>query len=438
MRTNAEQTRQSTEYGQTLIMFVLFMFMLILFVGLGIDLGFAYITRARLSKAVDAACLMGMRNYKSTNVQGATDLAKSAFLANYGTSGRDAVSPFPPHVTFNTSGPNITLDVSATATINTFFIRVLPQWSMLTIGSAAQATRPNLIMTLVLDKSGSMGQPVSAGGSNGGQFLPGAVTNFINNFDDNLDKVAMVTFSSVQNDVVYTGTPGNHQPTQPFKTAVINGALALEGNWLGATFSQGGLTNALVLENNASITAGEDVVKVVVFFTDGIANTVQQRLPCQSGSTLFNFGGYDPNTPSCPNPCTRVEFMDPISGTGSCTTLAGNPPSCCPGVSTFFSARDNQPETIVHDNVTPDAEYRAVQVADDMRVNKIAVYSIAVGGNLNFSFLAQVANDPQWLAGTTGYKATPYDGIFIVANDASELPEVFQKIADAILLRLSK
>ena len=56
MRALADCTKRLGNRSQTLILFVLFMFMLILFVGLGIDLGFAYITRARLSKAVDAAC----------------------------------------------------------------------------------------------------------------------------------------------------------------------------------------------------------------------------------------------------------------------------------------------------------------------------------------------------------------------------------------------
>ena len=80
--------------GQTLIMFVLFLIVLFIFAGLGIDLGFAYITRARLSKAVDAACLTGVRNI-SQGTTAATDAARSAFNANYGTSGRDVVAPVP-------------------------------------------------------------------------------------------------------------------------------------------------------------------------------------------------------------------------------------------------------------------------------------------------------------------------------------------------------
>ncbi|HUJ10903.1 MAG TPA: pilus assembly protein TadG-related protein [Verrucomicrobiae bacterium] len=428
--------------GQTIILFMFFMVVLVLFVGMGIDLGFAYITRARLSKAVDAACLTGIRTYRSNNEAGALALAQSAFQANYGTSSRDAVSPYPLNIAFDTSGPNVLLNVSATAQINTFFIRILPAVSPTTFGrflkvsSSAQGTRPNLIMTMVLDKSGSMGTSVAAGGSNGGQYLPDAASNFITNFDDNLDKLGVVTFDSAQHDVVYTGGSGNHQPKRPFQADAVNAVNALVGHWSGATFSQGGLTNALVMENNASISAGETTVKVVVFFTDGIANTLQQSLACNGGAKLLNFGGFDPGD-NCDDPCTWVAFMDPTTGDQLCSTSKGGTPSCCSGVNTFFSAIDNQSEIIIHDNVTRDAEYRAIQVANDMRSAHIVVYSIAVGGNLNLSFLAKVANDPS-LAGTPDYTSTPYDGISVVANDPSQLSAVFQKVADTILARLTK
>ena len=72
MHRSLKRKPQARESGQTLILFTLFIIVLILFVGLGIDLGFAYITRAQLSKAVDAACLTGIRNYNSDHVHGTT------------------------------------------------------------------------------------------------------------------------------------------------------------------------------------------------------------------------------------------------------------------------------------------------------------------------------------------------------------------------------
>src|ERR1700690_1654005 len=92
------------ERGQTLLMFLLFMIVLIVFIGLGVDLGFAYITRARLSKAVDSACLTGMRNLYQGQTQAGL-VASNAFLANYGSSGRD-VAPPALNISFDTVNGN--------------------------------------------------------------------------------------------------------------------------------------------------------------------------------------------------------------------------------------------------------------------------------------------------------------------------------------------
>src|ERR1039457_7666567 len=170
------------EHGQTLLMFLLFMIVLIIFIGLGVDLGFAYITRSRLSKAVDSACLTGIRNLLNGQ-PAAKAAATAAFFANYGASSRD-VNPPVPDVEFTIANKNTAIEVKATVIINTYFIRVLPAWKTLSVGSDAQATRANVIMGLVLDHSGSMkpdcGPPC---GSAGGSTLPDAVASFISFFD---------------------------------------------------------------------------------------------------------------------------------------------------------------------------------------------------------------------------------------------------------------
>ena len=68
------QRTRPREKGQTLLMFVFFMVVLIVFIGLGIDLGFAYITKAELSKGVDAAALAGMLGGQTGSPQIATSL----------------------------------------------------------------------------------------------------------------------------------------------------------------------------------------------------------------------------------------------------------------------------------------------------------------------------------------------------------------------------
>jgi len=50
------------EKGQIYVLFALFLPVLIVFVGLALDFGFAYVTKTTLSKAVDSAALAGMSN----------------------------------------------------------------------------------------------------------------------------------------------------------------------------------------------------------------------------------------------------------------------------------------------------------------------------------------------------------------------------------------
>lgn len=408
--------------GQVLLMFALFILVLIPFVGLGVDCGFAYITKARLSKAVDAAALAGMANYRQGNEAFAQNMAISTFKANYGTSGRDA-APVNPTVTLSTDATgNKSVQVSATTTINTFFIRVLPGWQTLTVGDTAQATRANLIMTLVLDRSDSMDptQPLGGAYTQGGKYLPGAVSQFISVFDDNADKAAVVSFaSSVTNEVPMS---------QPFRAKVTTAVNNLV--WSGGTFAHGGLTNAFAIENANNPPANQNAVKVVVFFTDGQANMIQNNLTCPDGgaSKPWNFGGSSGG----------VSFFatnTPITSAAQANDFCAIP-SCCNG-RTFPSITGGS-VTINPANVIRDAMNRCIQVSDSMRTNGIYVYAVGLDvGNFSpvtIDFLQEVANDPD----SPTFDPNLPIGTAMVAKSGSDLSPVFQQIASDILLRLLK
>jgi Flp pilus assembly protein TadG len=408
----------SGEQGQTLLMFVLFVIVLIVFIGLGVDLGFAYITRARLSKAVDSACLTGIRNLLDGQAA-ATDAALAAFSANYGTSGRDVA---PPVVTvkFSTVNKNTVIDVKATDSINTYFIRVLPSWKTLAVGSFAEATRANVIMGLVLDRSGSMGCGPPCG-SGGGAALPTAVASFINHFDDTLDKAAMSSFASCASlDIPME---------QPFKSDVTAAAPGTPQD-NGRTFSEGGLMLGFNQVNATVPSAGEIVIKVVIFFTDGFANVFQTNFACRVAS--INLGQDDPPFGGSTSCCGtwNTEFMDPATACAS-----GTDPTCSD--TTFPSLDPLQPiKTIAsnNQNVWTEGQLHALSVAKQIRLANILVYSIGLGSGLNQDFLKNIANDPTGSA----YDNTQISGEADFAPDASQLKAVFDTIANKILLRLSK
>ena len=173
---------------------------LIVFVGLAIDFGLAYVTKTTLSKSVDAASLAAMRTLSQGETQ-ATAAAQSAFTANYQSVPGLGTTPTPT-VTWFTSSPclsgNTCVTISATATVNTYFLRalsILPgvgsSFNSSTITISATAQRNPLVMSLILDKSGSM---TKNGGSGA---LPTAVQNFISGFDETIDNIAEISFSSV-------------------------------------------------------------------------------------------------------------------------------------------------------------------------------------------------------------------------------------------------
>lgn len=421
MKSHGHQKAGSRhDEGQVLVMFALFVVVLIPFVGLGVDCGFAYISKARLSKAVDAACLAGMANYRQGNEAFAQNMAISTFKANYGTPGRDA-APVDPTVTLSTDDSgNKYVQVSATATINTFFIRVLPGWQTLTVGATAQATRANLIMTVVLDSSDSMDptQPLGGAYTQGGKYLPDAVTQFINVFDDNADKAAVVSFASTAtNDLLMS---------QPFKAKVKTAVNNLI--WAGGTFAHGGLTNAFAIENANDPPAGQNAVKVVVFFTDGQANMVQNTF-C-SPARVYNFGG---GTATAHFWTNNTLVTDSTYQNGQCL---GNPCACTSV--TQFPSIDGSMETFSLSHILYDATNRCIQVANSMRANGMYVYAVGLDvGNISpvtIDFLQQVANDPD----SPTFDANLPVGIAMVATSGSDLTPVFQQIASDILLRLLK
>jgi len=409
--------RRPGELGQTIPFLALMIIVLLMFMGLAIDLGFGYITKANLSKGVDAAALIGIQNY-GLGAAAAQNIAVNAFNANYLQSGRDNSAPVINAVLGKDGVNDPQMTVTATATINTFF---MPGWKTFSVSATSVAIRNPVIMSLVLDRSGSMT-------TNGGAAaLPQAVTDFVNLFSGTLDQVEMITFGSTAvesnaNGSSFVAMGTNFNGASGTITNGPNGVNHI--NFNGHTFSVGGLYLALQDETNAGpVVQGQQPQKVVVFFTDGWANTIeactpgycppwltQQTFPECTGSATtspdgINFGGIDANPPSVQNgPPTEVDYWDGTNGNGygGCGVLANNGvvQNCggtfsCPAnpPPTFTTAQFGNQEAFIRYNVTQDAQWQAVQQANQMRNQGMYVYAIGLGGVINPTFLYQIAND---------------------------------------------
>jgi hypothetical protein len=268
----------------------------------------------------------------------------------------------------------------------------------------------SVVMSLVLDRSGSMQ-------SNGGAVaLPPAVTNFISFFDDNNDYAAMVSFS--------TAASVDVAMKQPFKANIESAVLAL--TFGGYTCSDQGLTNALAQNNTVTPQPGQQMVKVIVFFTDGMANTFNYVFNC--GPRNIAYSGpplYDPATGNIANSgCTipsKLSSIDPV--TGAITTNAVDTASC----------------VALHN----EAENRAERIAWLARSQGNTIYCIGFGNpaypgecsgafpTLNLTFLQRLANTTD----SDTYDPTQPVGDIAIASNSVELTQIFRDIASKILVQ---
>lgn len=416
------------ESGQMMIMLALLLPLLFCFVGFGIDFGFAFVTKAQLAKACDAAALATMLNLGQGNTQ-ATAIGQAKFYLNANGNSQLYVSaPTPSIQIVPPSGPGgePVVNVLGTAKIHTFFIG-FAGFPTLTITNYSQATRPPIFMSLVLDKSGSMGPNYDDGAA----ALPGAVTDFLGYFLENTDQVGEVSFS-------YIGTPDVAISTT-FKTPIENYVNGLAANnykgFTGGTFAQGGLTWA-----NTQITGVSplptNAVPVVVFFTDGWANSIQQPV----GANQAIFGGCSPKEfTTAAGWCNAVSCWNTDgSSIGGTVVPLTTTQVTCDGVNSFTpqdTADLGSPASLTINNIATEADYRTVQLANSMRAAGITVYSIGLGGPglVNTTYLEQIANDPA----SPTYDASEPSGVYVPAPTNADLDGAFQQVAAKILLRLT-
>jgi hypothetical protein len=257
-----------------------------------------------------------------------------------------------------------------------------------------------LVMTLVLDRSGSM---LSDGGA---QALAPAVTNFIALFDDSVDKVAMVGFASAGSTDVTMRTP--------FKSAVQAAALALTYN--GNTCTEQGLLKAWQQNQSVLVTPGTETLRVIVFFTDGLANTFNYTFNCGARNISNPSGAvslYDPTTGNAVSQgCTIPSTIVSVDGTDTVSTA-----SCI--------------------QMHAEAERRALAIAKQARQDGTIVFVVGLGSSvytecglpaLNPYFLQALAND----ASGPSYDPTQPAGRALFAASPNDLLVLLQQIATQI------
>ena len=234
---------------------------LLLFTGVAVDSGRAYVVKAQLTKAVDGAALAAARNLNSGNPR---DEAAKIYRANFPvgymgtTSSTDpAEAGFFTSVVDEATGINI-VTVTATAILPTTFMK-LGNFDTVTVSSSGEATRRMVDLSLVLDVSSSIGPAWAA--------VRDAARTFISAFDGAHDRLALLTFSNGARVIdAMPSARGFDKPRDRFMTCpdVLPG---------GSTNMVEGLYRAW--DEVRSVPLGsQSGLRIIVLFTDGASNSV--------------------------------------------------------------------------------------------------------------------------------------------------------------------
>ena len=381
------------ERGSVILFVSLVMVVLLGMGGLAVDMGRAYLSRARMTRAVDAAALAGARVFRNGQAQ-----AQQHALAIAQANGVGTGTPGPNlSINFSTNGFGENLvQVTASEEMPTLLARVLGR-NTVDIQATAQAATPPVDLILVIDHSGSLGLAKAWGD------LQSAARTFVQKFDDSIDQMGLVGFS----------TRAVHEV---WLTDHFTGSLTSRIN----AMSSAGWTNTgqgLRRAHEQLQTGGvrQRAVKVVVFFTDGrptafrdvigFPGTEEDRVMAVGYSATTLEGYWD-------NPDATI----PANG--------GPPaPSGCRGVGLCFNTWTTQD---AQDKAHDDGRFWANAV----RGEGAYFYSIGLGWAVE-SYLDELSNeggvsDPNQPQGRT-----------YIAPTAADLQAVFDLVASDIFVRLA-
>jgi Flp pilus assembly protein TadG len=249
------------ERGLALVHMAVFLTLLLLFIGLAVDTGRAYVVKAQLSKAVDGAALGAARMLNSGNPRLE---AQRIFNANFppGYFGITSVTNpasdpnFYRLDTVVATGENI-VTIRATAVLPTTFMR-LGNFTQVTVNSEGEARRRLVDLSLVIDVSSSIGADWGA--------VRDAVREFINAFDQTSDRISLTTYG--WGSQVLSPMPSVRGFNKTTLTALVPNSLPG-----GVTPMAEGLYRGW--DELRTVPAGQQSgLRVIVLFTDGSGNTV--------------------------------------------------------------------------------------------------------------------------------------------------------------------
>jgi Flp pilus assembly protein TadG len=471
------RNRRKLSKGIAVLVTTVAMVFIIPAVGLSIDAGMLYAIKAKLSAASDASSLAAAR---SLNVgltieeqrASAINTAQRFFQANF-PEGYMGTRNAAVTVTIDETALKVrTVLTTASADAPSFFMRFLG-FDTTTVRALGKASRRDVNVMLVLDRSGSM---AGACGS-----LRSAAKGFVNQFASGRDKIGLVTYG-----ITYRL---DFDLASDFRTRAGTNVITQLDNLVCAGGTNSATAFHLGLEQLTAITE-PGALNVILFFTDGEPNTLTFTLPVRTAARGYTTAPAYPPTATSRSSCSSttdkvgsiygsnppfgaITPLAPVIPVPSDTNfesgsayLAADSTGCYyagtrsrinadigwmpaqalmpdgtlvnvtgyrGGLNSFTDPLGNVRYTINENNMIKGAynvlDNAATIARNDSRL--IVVYSIGLGtvNADNETLLKRVANDPESQIHTT---STP-DGLYVYAPDSAALNQAFYQIASEIL-----
>lgn len=424
--------------------------LLFVFTALGIEVGRWYVARAELSKAVDAAALIGAKNISNPYLDDVW-LMGEVGQANFtpGFMGTGAVS---------VTGAVLTegkVSVNGSTSVFNRVARVLETqpgvaqgaYESMPIGALGAAQQRDVEIMMVLDRSGSMSAAMDD--------LKDAAKSFLDYFEatQDHDKIGLVSFST---EVTVDYALNTYFIDNGIKTDITN---MVASGWTNTEDAIDRADDVSVgFTDQTGLSGDQKVQQFLVFFSDGnptafhvrptdpsdrsfVRNNVVYDDAIVAATSSSSARLYDPNTgstisnayqyqtgdglPSASTICpswnyTKLNMKWNIWNDPDYGSFIHQPLQDAIAAETDGCLESSTERSRISDYVEVVSKQMAIDHAQELKDKGIKIYTIGLG-NVDQTFLSQIASGPAF------EYYTP---------NSTELKDLFQKIATNIKLRL--